>query len=560
MSVPMRSDDSPFRSVPSLYPILFAYLLGIVLASRSSLSRSSLLVIMGTLFFLGLICLVRLKKAGSLWLWTGSFFLLGILALQIALYPPGHQDHVRHFATGDRVIVEGTLTQPPEQSPRRVRLYVKTHTLVKNRRVIPTRGIVLLSLPQTDGSLRYGDRIRFATRLRRPTNFSNPGGFDYERYLAARHIWVTAFVKDPTQVIRVATGQGNVFRTWLEGLRDRIRDFLRTHGSDSAGPILRALILGERGAIPEEVKEEFAISGAAHILAISGLHLGIIAFILFRGLLWGLRQSERIALGTNVFKVSALFTIPPIVLYTLIAGGRITTVRATIMIVTYLVSILIDRPRNLYHTLAVAAFAITLFDPVSLMEASFQLSFMAVLTILFLFPRLSRLLKKEEILPHPQTGLVHKLTLWSRDLLLVSFAAMIGTCPIIAYHFHRCSPMGLVSNFMVIPLLGFLVIPAALVAVFLAFIIAPLGVPLVHAAGWIVDLTASAIHGFASLPGASFHVATPTLLEMILFYAFLFLLCHMRRGPIFRLAMAGVLCAGGADMSTGWSKPTGIER
>ena len=296
----MRSDGSPFRSVPSLYPILFAYLLGIVLASRSSLPRSSLLVIMGTLFCLALISLVRLKKAGSLWLWTGSFFLLGIVALQIALYPPGHQDHVRHFATGDRVIVEGTLTRPPEQSPRRVRLYVKTHTLVRNRRVIPTRGMVLLSLPQTNESLRYGDRIRFATRLRRPTNFSNPGGFDYQRYLAARHIWATAFVKDPTQVIRVATGQGNVFRTWLEGLRDRIRDVLRTHGSDSAGPILRALILGERGAIPEEVKEEFAISGAAHILAISGLHLGIISFILFRGLLWSLRQSERITLGTSI--------------------------------------------------------------------------------------------------------------------------------------------------------------------------------------------------------------------------------------------------------------------
>ena len=545
----MRSDGSPFRSVPSLYPILFGYLLGIALASRSVLSRSSLLAIMGTLLCVVVISMVRSKKAGSLWLWTGCFFLLGILALQIELYPPIHRDHVRHFATGERVIVEGTLTRSPEVSPRRVRLYVRVHTLVRNRRAIRTRGMVLLSLPQADDSLRYGDRIRFATRLRRPTNFNNPGGFDYQRYLAARHIRATAFVKDPTGVIRVATGQGNVFRGWLEGLRHRIREFLRTHGSDSAGPILRALILGERGAIPEEVKEEFAISGAAHILAISGLHLGIIAFILFRGLLWSLRQSERIALGTNVFKVSALFTIPPIVLYTLIAGGRITTVRATIMIVTYLVSILIDRPRNLYHTLAVAAFAITLFDPVSLMEASFQLSFMAVLTILFLFPRLSRLLKKEEILPHPQTGLVHKLTLWGRDLLLVSFAAMIGTCPIIAYHFHRFSPMGLVSNFMVIPLLGFLVIPAALVAVFLAFIIAPLGVPLVHAAGWIVDLTASAIHGFASLPGASFHVATPTLLEMILFYAFLFLLCHIRRGPIFPLALAGVLCVGGADMS-----------
>jgi competence protein ComEC len=545
----MKPDDSPLRSVPPLYPILLAYLLGIAVASRVSLSRLSLLVMMGVLLCFTLISLIRSKRGGSPLLWAGGFFLLGILALEIQLYPPSPGDHVRHFATGERVIVEGILRRAPVWSPKRVRLYVKAHTLIVNDRAIPTRGMVLLSMPHLDKPLEYGDRIRFATRLRRPTNFNNPGGFDYQRYLSARRIWTTAFVKNPNQVIRVATGQGNPLWTRLESLRHRIRGFMDTHASDTARPILKALVLGERSAIPEVTREEFAISGAAHILAISGLHLGIIALILFRLFSWVLRQSERIALGTNIFKVTALVTIPPIVLYTLISGGRITTVRATIMIMAYLVSIIIDRPRDLYHTLAVAALAITLFDPMSLMEASFQLSFTAVLAILFLFPRLNHLLTREEPIPVRPNGLVEKAISWGRGLFLVSLAAMIGTCPIIAYHFHRFSPMGLVTNFLVIPLLGFFAIPAALIAALFAPIYPSLGIPFVHAAGWVVDLTTSVIHAVASLPGAALHVSTPTLLEIAIFYAFVFLIFQIRRASVYRIALVVVLGLGLADVS-----------
>jgi competence protein ComEC len=351
------------------------------------------------------------------------------------------------------------------------------------------------------------------------------------------------------RIIRVAGGQGNAFRGWLETLRNHIRIFLDQHATPSSGPILQALVLGERGTISEGVREDFAITGGAHIMAISGLHLGISAFFLFRGFLWVLRQNERIALTVNIFKLSALLTMPPIILYTLIAGARVTTVRATIMIVVYLVSILIDRPRGLYHTLALAALVITLIHPASLLEASFQLSFTAVLAILFLFPRLSQLFKRNEILPPRQNLPLTRVSRWSRDLLLVSLAAIIGTGPLIAYHFNRVSPTGLIANFLVIPLLGFLAVPAALVSAFLSFVSTDLAVPFVRLAGWIVDLTTSMIHGLATLPGASLFVATPTVLEIILFYGFVAVVFHLRRSYFYRILLAVILCLGIVDAS-----------
>ncbi len=555
----MKSDGSPRPFPPPLYPILFAYLLGIALASNFSLSRPFLLAAMGALLIWILVLLVRSKKATSTVLWAGSFILLGVLALQVQLHPLLPDNHVSHFAGRGRVLVEGILHRPPEPSIKGVRLYVKVQSVIRDGKSTHSAGMVLLSLPTSGPSLDYGDRIRFAANLRRPSNFNNPGGFDYQRYLATRRIWVTAFVDNPKKIIRVATRQGNALWTLLERGRNRIRVFLDQHSTDTSGPILKALILGERGTIPEGVKEDFAISGVAHIMAISGLHLGIVAFFLFRGFLWILKQSEMIALKTNIFKLSALLTIPLITLYALAAGARLPTVRATMMIVVYLISILIDRPRDLYHTLGLAALVITLIDPASLLEASFQLSFMAVLAILYLVPRFNRLLKKDEILPEKEKGWTQWAISWSRTLLIVSLAAIIGTGPLIAYHFNRFSPIGLVGNFFVIPLLGFIAIPAGLISASLSIFSTHLAIPFLYMASWVVDLAVAIIHLLASLPGVSFHVVTPTIFEILIVYALIALLLNNRRSVVYKIALAGILCLGVVDL-TYWFARTHLNK
>ena len=168
----------------------------------------------------------------------------------------------------------------------------------------------------------------------------------------------------------------------VERWRDRIRDFLDRETNPPASSIFKALVLGEQGEIPEEIKERFIVTGTAHLLAISGDQFGIVAFLSFSLLIWILKRSEFLLLSVPVRKWAAGLTIPCIILYAFIAGGGISVVRSAIMVITFLVSILLNRERNLLHTLALAAFLILLFSPPSLFDVSFQLSFLAVLSIL----------------------------------------------------------------------------------------------------------------------------------------------------------------------------------
>ena len=154
-------------------------------------------------------------------------------------------------------------------------------------------------------------------------------------------------------------------------------------------------MLGEQGNIPEEVKEHFILTGTAHLLAISGDQFGIVAFLSFSLLIWILKRSEFLLLSISVRKWAAGLTIPCIILYAFIAGGGISVIRAMIMLITFLLSILFGRERNLLHTLALAAFLILLFSPPSLFDVSFQLSFLAVLSILYVVPRILQGLKQE---------------------------------------------------------------------------------------------------------------------------------------------------------------------
>ena len=137
------------------------------------------------------------------------------------------------------------------------------------------------------------------------------------------------------------------------------------------------------------------MTGTAHLLAISGDQFGIVALLSFSLFLWILKRSEYLILTISVKKWAAGLTIPCIVLYAYIAGGGISVIRAMIMVIVFFVSILFNRERHLLHTLVLAAFLILIASPPSLFDVSFQLSFLAVLSILYLLPRILKELKEK---------------------------------------------------------------------------------------------------------------------------------------------------------------------
>ena len=511
-----------------LIPIVIVYILGLTVGEHLAIPRTVLYLGIIALIFISIVSILRKRPTLTTVAILILFWLLGIMRISLHLRPHFPSNHIFHHAGKGKVNLEGLLYRGSIPSPRGTKLHLKVEKIYLPDGLIKARGNVLISVKEYGGDLRYGDRIRFIAKLYHPRNFNNPGGFNYRRFLACKGIWITGYVEKDTGIATITRGRGNPFLQLIEAWRERIRALLEKSALPETRGVMNALILGEREEIADEVKEEFVVAGVAHIIAISGLHMGIIAMVVFLLMKWSLSRSQTLALTLNIQKISALATIPPLVLYTFIAGARISTVRAAIMIVIYLISILLDRQRNLYNTLAVAALLILLVSPSSLYDVSFQLSFVAVLAILYLVPRFSELLPK----PHPlllrkpspyQTFLSHL-----KIFMFVSLAAMVGTWPLVAYYFNRISFVGLLSNLIIVPLAGAVVI-MGLITSLAAVIWLPVSSLVVTLTSALSHLVLKMVHLFASIPHASHYVVTPTPFEIGLFYLLILYLTNIKR-------------------------------
>ncbi|MFB3885033.1 MAG: DNA internalization-related competence protein ComEC/Rec2 [Thermodesulfobacteriota bacterium] len=524
-----------------LIPVFLAYTLGLYLGRFDFPFRLQGLVFLFPLLFAFWAFLLWIKKTrwGS---WTAFvlFFLLGILPIHNVLYPRHSPSHISHYVGFDPVSLEGVIDRPPQHTQERIHLRVRSEKVVLSGDYTPVDGLLLLILKKESGPFHLGDRLRFLCKLYSPHGFHNPGGFSYERHLAFDRIYTIGFLSHDQSWVKIGAGFKNPVLLQIDRWRDHIRNFLEKESQPRASSILKALVLGEQGDISEEVKEHFITTGIAHLLAISGDHLGIVALLSFSLLIWILKRSEFFLLSFSVKKLAAGLTIPSILLYTFIAGGGISIIRATVMVITFFLSILFNRERTLLHTLALAAFLILLVSPPSLFDVSFQLSFLSVLSILYLVPRIFKRLKKDEIsLPSKESALQTVLK-YTKLSLLVTAVAILGTAPFVALHFNRISLLGFITNLFFIPWVGFIIVPVSLIASVLSFVFHPLAAFFIHLNEWITMALLKAVAFFASFPFASFYVSTPTPFEIILFYVLLFLMVHLQVRKRVRYLFLGV--------------------
>jgi len=252
-------------------------------------------------------------------------------------------------------------------------------------------------------------------------------------------------------------------------------------------------------------------------------------------------------LALDINKVAAILTIFPVLFYGFIAGLGVSTLRATIMIVTFLIAIVIGRQRDLYNTLAMAAFIITVISPTSIFDVSFQLSFVSVLAILYLTPKFLHYLS---LIPHSPANvapsIIKVIGRYTGLLVLVSTAATLGTGPIVAYYFNRVALLGFIPNIVIVPLVGFIIVPLCLLVAIMIFISPSLAYIFLSLDSIISGFIINIVKLFTYLPGVSFWVTTPTLLEMVLFYllgVFLFNINRLKRAGYITLTLL-VLIAG----------------
>ncbi len=523
-----------------LIPTLIAYAFGLYVGHFNiPFPHHGYLFLFLILFSFWAFFMLMKKAIWGSWIPFGLFFFLGIFSIHNYFYPQLSPSHVSQYIGFDRISLEGMIDRVPERTQGRVQLLIRSEKVIISNHHIPMEGHLLLILKKETESFRLGDRLRFLCKLYLPRGFHNPGGLSYERHLAFDRIYAVGFLSDENSWVKIGEGSKNPVLLQIEGWRDHIRNFLEKESHPRTSSIFKALVLGEQGAIPEEVKESFILTGTAHLLAISGDQFGIVAALSFSGLIWILKRSEFLLLSISVRKWAAGLTIPCIVLYAFIAGGGTSVIRAAIMVVTFLLSILFNRERNLIHTLALAAFLILLFSPPSLFDISFQLSFLAVLSILYMMPRILEGLKKEGLsLPSKATW---KMNIWRyiKISFLVTAVATFGTAPFVALHFNRISPIGLVTNLFIIPWVGFIIVPLSLAASILSFFLPPIAAALINIDSFITLTLLTVLAFLASFPFASLFVSTPTALEIALFYSLLFLTVHLKRQKVARYIFVG---------------------
>lgn len=513
-----------------LIPILTSYLAGLLVGNYLHLPTLPTLILIAALLFTFLVVILLDRNGLSIALFPVIFILLGGLSINLYTHPRLPHNHISTLLRDDYLNVQGTLYEPPKLLGDRSRLYIKAERVYLKKSYIKVTGRLLLTIGEAGTDLKYGDRIRFICKLRRPRNFYNPGGFDYSRYLALQGIFVTGYLKNNRDIARIGEGDSAYLRRVIEGVRGKIRGFIDGKPELQSRGIIKALLLGEKGEIPEKTRDNFITAGVAHILAISGLHLGFIALVAFLFIRWILRSSERLMLALDINKIAAILTIFPILFYAFIAGLGVSTFRAAIMIITFLIAIVIDRERDLYNTLALAASIITVISPTSIFDISFQLSFVSVLAILYLTPRFLHYLSLIPGLPaKPAPSVAKKIGNYTGFLVLVSIAATLGTGPIAAYYFNRVALLGCISNIAIVPIVGFLIIPLSLLFALTIFISPPLASLLFDLDSIMVGFIVDIVGLFTHLPGVSFRVTTPTILEITLFYLFVAFLFNLKR-------------------------------
>ncbi|MCK4648906.1 ComEC family competence protein, partial [bacterium] len=410
-----------------LVAITIVYILGIILGHLLDLSLPSLLSVF-TLLLISFSLAFWKRKSTISTFFLGSLLLLAGLFYHDVTLQRITKGEIAPFLNKGWVEVLGTIDRLPEVKKDRINLFLRTEKISFKKKEFSVRSRIRVSLPKGKTSLNYGDRLRIRGELISPSGARNPGGFDYQNYLATQKISALVNLVVDEQIESIGKARINpIFRVAFY-LRKRLVETIDHTLPSREGSVLKGILLGRRGELPASLRRAFIATGVAHVLAVSGLHVGLLVIFFHYGLFRLFRLPN---------KGSAFLTLLIIILYCFMTGCRPSVVRASIMFGLFLTASFLGRKREVYTTLALAGLVILLLNPLTLLNVGFQLSFVAVLSILYLYPRIWPRLK---FLPR-----------YLGSLIAVSLAAWAGIVPLIAYYFNYFTPVAILANLFVVP-------------------------------------------------------------------------------------------------------------
>lgn len=369
---------------------------------------------------------------------------------------------------------------------------------------------VRLNVRLRDAVLRPGAVVRLRARLMPPPEPVLPNGFDFARQAWFSSIGAVGFAYTTPEETAPPAGAGNL----LTVLRMKIGERMRLRIGGTSGAVAAALVTGERASIPDEISADLRAAGIYHVLSISGLHMVLFAGSLFWAVRAFLVLLPGLALRYPVKKWAATVAILGATFYLLISGAAVATQRAWIMICLMFLAVLLDRPALSMRNVMLAATVILIWRPESLIGASFQMSFAAVIALIAFYE--SEPVCRWSLRPRA-TGveaLVSRGAGYILGIALTSVVAGTATGVIAAFHFNRIAIYGLAGNMAAMPLVGIVVMPMAL----LALLLMPFGLdgPALWLMGKGVDGMLAVAHEVAAWQGADRLVPAAPLSALVI--------------------------------------------
>ena len=456
---------------PALY-FLIPYLLGIIAGRWTSIPF--LWLWLSILFsFIGSVLTRNRRRYLSYGLLHLAVFAGGMLRFDIADYSP----IPAHYYDAP-VSFSGTTAYQPERGKAWDACYAVGELQLLSDPSQQATAKFLIRFQELQ-PLRYGKHITLTGVLRQPQDKRNPGGFDYKAYLARQNV---VGIIDAIGFLQIGEQGGFLPLRWIEALRirtERVIDAIytapeaETHISEPSlhAQLIKGILLGKRSDIPSETLDIFRNSGTFHVLAVSGLHVGLVAlFCYFTFSIFRFPQ-----------KIRCLLTIIAVLIYACLVGFRPSVFRAALMAILFLFATLIDRDADLFNLLGFAALVLLLLNPQHLWDVGFQLSFVAVAAIVYFVPKMESPLRQlwegTDDASLSSGGTLTKIrntaVKWLVLSYLVTLAAQIGTGPLIAYYFFRTYPMGIIVGPFAVGLVS-LIVAVGMVSVCVGLIWLPL--------------------------------------------------------------------------------------
>jgi len=422
------------QTSPLIY-IAILFIAGILLETYLHIALLYKAICVLSLLSAEIICLRKKRTPNVL-----GIILLYCLILPIGMtYTEGRNVAMQRLYLPADIQIKGIIIKDPVQR----RFY--TNIIISPEQIEglqTTSGLILVRVSSCNLNFKYGDKVLVFGKLSQPYWSGNIGTFNYRKYLERHHIYGVMKIKDAENIKIVARDEGNFIISKALVLKNMIKIINKRSLPDPQAAMLNGILLGMRENIPQQIFDMFRKSGIAHILAVSGLHVGLILLMF-----WGFLKLCRIPK-----KVAAFILILLVILYCMVTGMRDPIFRTTIMALAVLVAIIIDREQNLYISLSLACLALLLINPYSLFNAGFQLSFIATLGIIYLAPIL-----------------IERIKLKPRFLFIafaVSLSAQISVMPIVAYHFNYLSLWSVFTNIIILPIVACILALGLLASVF----------------------------------------------------------------------------------------------